>query len=60
MATPLALLGVTPRMLTWRGHQIALHEQGTGPVVLLVHSMRLTIVWWRSICWGLVILIAHR
>jgi pimeloyl-ACP methyl ester carboxylesterase len=39
MATPLALLGVTPRMLTWRGHQIALHEQGTGPVVLLVHSI---------------------
>ena len=39
MATPLALLGVTPRMLMWRGYQIALHEQGTGPVVLLVHSI---------------------
>lgn len=39
MRTPLAPLGVTPRMWAWRGHQIALHEAGTGPLVLLVHSI---------------------
>lgn len=38
-STPMALLGVTPRMLTWRGHRIALHEAGSGPTVLLVHSI---------------------
>lgn len=39
MTTPLALLGVAPRLLMWRGHRIALHESGTGDVVLLVHSI---------------------
>lgn len=37
--TPLCLLGVTPRFMTWRGHQIALHEAGEGPPILLVHSI---------------------
>jgi len=35
----LALLGVPVRYMTWRGHQIALHEAGSGPTVLLVHSI---------------------
>ena len=39
MNIPLAPLGVTPRFVTWRGHQIALHEAGSGPTVLLVHSI---------------------
>jgi pimeloyl-ACP methyl ester carboxylesterase len=39
MNIPLAPLGVVPRFVTWRGHQIALHEAGHGPVVLLVHSI---------------------
>lgn len=39
MTTPLALLGVTPRMLMWRGHRIALHEAGAGPLMVLVHSI---------------------
>lgn len=38
-STPMALLGVTPRMIDWHGHRIALHEAGTGPTVLLVHSI---------------------
>jgi pimeloyl-ACP methyl ester carboxylesterase len=37
--SPLRLLGVTPRFLTWRGHQIALHEAGEGPPILLIHSI---------------------
>ena len=39
MSNLLAPLGVVPRFVTWRGHQIALHEAGQGPVVLLVHSI---------------------
>ena len=39
MKNPLAPLGVTVRHIEWRGHQIALHEAGTGPTVLLVHSI---------------------
>lgn len=38
-STPMALLGVVPRMMMWRGHRIALHEAGSGPTVLLVHSI---------------------
>ena len=37
--TPLAPLGVSVRYIPWRGHQIALHEAGTGPTVLLIHSI---------------------
>ena len=39
MHTPLALLGVSVRYISWRGHQIALHEAGSGPTILLVHSI---------------------
>jgi len=39
MNMPLAPLGVVPRFVMWRGHQIALHEAGQGPTVLLVHSI---------------------
>lgn len=39
MSTMLAPLGVQPRLVTWRGYQIALHEAGQGPIVLLVHSI---------------------
>lgn len=38
-STPMALLGVAPRIMMWRGHRIALHEAGSGPTVLLVHSI---------------------
>ncbi len=38
-STPMALLGVAPRFFMWRGHRIALHETGTGPTVLLIHSI---------------------
>jgi pimeloyl-ACP methyl ester carboxylesterase len=38
-STPMALLGVTPRFVTWRGHRIALHEAGSGATVVLVHSI---------------------
>lgn len=38
-STPMALLGVAPRFITWRGHRIAIHEAGSGPTVLLVHSI---------------------
>ncbi len=38
-STPMALLGVVPRFMTWRGHRIALHEAGDGPTVLLIHSI---------------------
>jgi pimeloyl-ACP methyl ester carboxylesterase len=38
-STPMALLGVAPRFMTWRGHRIALHETGEGPTVLLIHSI---------------------
>ena len=37
--SPLRLLGVTPRYITWQGHQIALHEAGEGPPILLIHSI---------------------
>jgi pimeloyl-ACP methyl ester carboxylesterase len=39
MQKTLAPLGVVVRYITWRGHQIALHEAGTGPTILLVHSI---------------------
>jgi pimeloyl-ACP methyl ester carboxylesterase len=38
-STPMALLGVAPRFVSWRGHRIALHEAGSGPTVVLVHSI---------------------
>jgi pimeloyl-ACP methyl ester carboxylesterase len=38
-STPMALLGVNPRVVTWRGHRIAMHEAGSGPTVVLVHSI---------------------
>lgn len=39
VTTPMALLGVPPRFFVWNGHRIALHEAGTGPTVLLIHSI---------------------
>lgn len=39
METPLAPLGVPVRYVVWRGYRIALHEAGSGPTVLLVHSI---------------------
>jgi pimeloyl-ACP methyl ester carboxylesterase len=35
----MALLGVAPRFVIWRGHRIAIHEAGSGPTVVLVHSI---------------------
>ncbi|MFM2033084.1 MAG: hypothetical protein RLZZ297_1849 [Chloroflexota bacterium] len=37
--TVLAPLGVPVRFFDWRGYRIALHEAGSGPTVLLVHSI---------------------
>ena len=37
--TPMALLGVHPRIWEWQGFRIAVHEAGSGSPVLLVHSI---------------------
>ena len=37
--TPLHLLPVAPTFFDWRGHAIACYQAGSGPPVLLIHSI---------------------